>query len=532
MKLTIKNWLPLAVVVALSAACTKMRDTGITNGGNFTDTTSALKDASDITLGVGIDYNPMLTDAKYSSLVKGNFDAVTFGYQMKHGAIVKDNGTLDFTSADALVAAVGSMDIYGHTLGWHQNQNATYLKNYAGITLPAATELLPNNDFEAGSSSAFNNWSTYNAQNGATVSVTTAASEIHGGTRAMKVVNPVANTGNQWKVQVAGDLFNTTVGKTYLISYWVKAAAAGGSIRISTGTTAQYQGDQTIGVTWQQITWTITAKDAQTRILFDMGQVADTYYIDDASVKEVIVAPSGAQVADKLDTALKTFITGTVTHFKSKVHAWDVINELFADDGNIRNNNNTTTTGSDVLVWSNYMGRDYALKAFTYAHNTDPAALLFINDYALENKTAKIDSLIAFVAELKSKGAQVDGIGTQMHVSWNSTYDGIDNMMKKLAATGLKIRISELDVKINPTSKVGFMFTTLQADYQAAMYQYVIKSYLTYVPAAQRYGITIWGINDSNSWLYNNGTDYPLLFNSDYSKKPAYAAVLQTLKGQ
>src|SRR5690606_27866574 len=104
---------------------------------------------------------------------------------------------------------------------------------------------------------------------------------------------------------------------------------------------AQYQGDQTIGTAWQVVSWTIKANSPQTRILFDMGQAANTYYIDDVIIKEVIPAPSGAQIVNKLDTALNTFITGMVTRYKDKVRAWDVVNELFTDDGSIRNNTNT-----------------------------------------------------------------------------------------------------------------------------------------------------------------------------------------------
>jgi endo-1,4-beta-xylanase len=117
---------------------------------------------------------------------------------------------------------------------------------------------------------------------------------------------------------------------------------------------------------------------------------------------------------------------------------------------------------NDWLVWSNYLGRDYALKAFNYAKAADPTALLFINDYNLESRAVKLDSLIAMVTELKGKGAKIDGIGTQMHISRNTSYDGIDQMFKKLAATGLKVHISELDVRINPAVVPGYILTPLE----------------------------------------------------------------------
>jgi endo-1,4-beta-xylanase len=361
------------------------------------------------------------------------------------------------------------------------------------------------------------------------------ANEIHAGAGAIKVTVPTAYPGSQWNVQLSSAAFATTVGKQYAISYWVKAASAGGPIRLSTGpgaTNAQYQGDQVIGTAWQQVTWTITANIASTTILFDMAQVANTYFLDDVSVRELGGSTVTPQVAAKVDRALGSFITGMVNHYKGKVKAWDVVNELFAENGNIRNNTNTPTSASDVFVWSEYLGRDYALKAFNYAKAADPSALLFINDYNLELNNAKLDSLIAFVAELTTKGAKVDGIGTQMHMIWNASTANIDNMMRKLAATGLLIRISELDVRMNPLSTAGYTLTTEEATKEANLYKYIVKSYMTNIPKAQQHGITVWGLSDNTSWYYNNGKDFPLLYNSDYSKKAAYNAVLDALKGK
>ncbi|MBK8950995.1 MAG: endo-1,4-beta-xylanase [Chitinophagaceae bacterium] len=250
----------------------------------------------------------------------------------------------------------------------------------------------------------------------------------------MKVINPTAWSGGQWRVQVSSTAFPTVSGKKYIISYWVKAASPNGSIRLSTGpSAAQYQGDQTIGTTWQQVSWQITATLSSTTFLFDMGLVANTYFIDDVSVKEVIDVPTGAAVAAKLDELLGKYITPMVTRYKSKVKAWDVVNELLADDGNLRNNANSPAPAgrNDWFVWSNYLGRDYALKAFNYAAAADPTALLFINEYNLEYSSVKLDSLIKMVNELKGRGAKIDGIGTQMHVTRFTTNVGIDNMFKK-----------------------------------------------------------------------------------------------------
>ncbi|MBK6938508.1 MAG: carbohydrate binding domain-containing protein [Chitinophagaceae bacterium] len=186
---------------------------------------------------------------------------------MKHSSIVGNTGIMNFTNTDALLASVGSMDVYGHTLGWHSQQNATYLKDSSGLTVPAAAELATNPGFESGMSG----WSIFNS-NGATIAATTAAGEFRSGTSAMKVINPTAWSGGQWRVQVSSTAFPTVSGKKYIISYWVKAASPNGSIRLSTGpSAAQYQGDQTIGPqALQQVTWTITATLFY-KLLFDMG---------------------------------------------------------------------------------------------------------------------------------------------------------------------------------------------------------------------------------------------------------------------
>ncbi|HMP91663.1 MAG TPA: endo-1,4-beta-xylanase, partial [Phnomibacter sp.] len=490
-------------------------------------------EAADFPIGVALSYTPTMTDTRYLEIVKRDFDETVFEYHMKHGAIVQDNGSFNFTRTDEMVNAVGSNALFGHVLAWHSNQNATYLKNFAGIVVPAATELLSNPGFESGLAS----WSTFNSGNpsgSATITTGSGSNEVRTGTGAMKVINPTAYPGNQWRVQVAGPLVPTVPGQQYTFNYWVKAAAGGGSIRLSTATNAggspQYQGDQTIGTAWQQINWTITANSTETRVLFDMGQAANTYYIDDASFKEVVATPNPGQIGEKLDQALKTFIQTMVNRYKTKVRAWDVVNEVFADGGGtIRNNNNTSTTPSDVLVWSHYMGRDFAFKAFKYAQEADPTADLYINDYNLESNNAKLDSTIAYVAELKAKGAKIDGIGTQMHINWNTSRAGIDNMFKKLAATGLKVRVSELDVRTVLNSAAGFLTPQL-AGYQAAMYEYVVTSYLKHVPPAQRAGITVWGVVDKYSWLSNSGKEFPLLYDDNYTKKPAYAGFLKGLR--
>lgn len=492
---------------------------------------TVLKEAVTFPVGVAISYTPYINTPAYSALVKKEFDAVTFDYHMKHGAIIQNNGSFDFTRTDALVQSAAPLQIFGHTLAWHANQNASYLKNFAGIVTAAGSELLSNGGFEDG----LTNWSTFNTGDPAgtaTVSAGSGSAEVRTGNGSLKVINPTPYANNQWRVQVSSSAFTTTPGKQYTISYWVKAATAGGSIRLSTGPTgAQYQGDQTIGTAWQQVSWTITATLASTTFLFDMGQVANTYYIDDASVKEVVESGTGGQINEKLNQALESYVTTMVTRYKGKVSGWDVVNELFTENGSIRNNQNTDTKPADIFVWSHYLGKDYAQKAFEYAAAADPAVDLYINDYNLEISPAKLNAVIAFATELKGKGVKIDGIGTQMHVMANTSFASIDQMFQKLAATGLKVRVSELDVRANTQNKPAFVLDAAAANAQSAMYKHVAQSYIKHVPAAQRGGITVWGLTDNTSWLYDNGADLPLLFDNQYNKKAAYTGFMNGLRG-
>ncbi|RYY98358.1 MAG: 1,4-beta-xylanase, partial [Chitinophagaceae bacterium] len=120
----------------------------------------------------------------------------------------------------------------------------------------------------------------------------------------------------------------------------------------------------------------------------------------------------------------------------------------------------------------------------------------------------------------------------QMHISVSTPNDGIDDMMRRLAATGLKVRISEIDIAAGNGGAAGTPPAFAALANQAVKYKYVVASYLRHVPPAQRGGITMWGLTDNTSWLYNNGAQYPLLYDNNFNRKPAYASFLAALRGQ
>ncbi|MGN6540518.1 MAG: endo-1,4-beta-xylanase, partial [Ginsengibacter sp.] len=131
MKIKIQLIYCLTVSLSLICSCKKNNDTTGTTPPLppvVSDTSGTLKDAADFDIGFAVDYSPFINNSAYRAVVVREGDNVTFGYNMKHGAIVKDDGSFDFTNADAMlnVATSAGLKVYGHTLVWHENQNATY----------------------------------------------------------------------------------------------------------------------------------------------------------------------------------------------------------------------------------------------------------------------------------------------------------------------------------------------------------------------------------------------------------------------
>ncbi|WP_308991272.1 endo-1,4-beta-xylanase [Mariniflexile litorale] len=398
---------------------------------------------------------------------------------------------------------------------------------------PVVVNMIANSKFD----SDINGWSK---QNGASNALSLATSaEAYEGNGAMKVITDAANSGatSQWKTQIHSDFTaNLTAGKEYTISYFIKSEVTG-SVRCSTTGTARYQGDQATSPTWKLIEWKFTADGGETGLNFDLGGMVGTYYVDNVVVTTgAIAGGSGPTIIEKTATEKKAIIEASMTdwiskmvgHYKTDVHAWDVVNEPMKEGGSLRDGN-VTDLATDEFYWVKYLGQDYAVKAFKLARQYgNPTDKLFINDYNLEYNLAKCDGLITYVQYIESQGATVDGIGTQMHLSLNSDRDKIVQMFQKLAATGKLIKISELDIRLGTKSP-----TPAQLASQAEMYQYVIDMYKKYTPENQQYGITIWGVSDNaNEHEYWLPDESPNVWDANYNRKHAYKGVADGLAGR
>jgi endo-1,4-beta-xylanase len=236
--------------------------------------------------------------------------------------------------------------------------------------------------------------------------------------------------------------------------------------------------------------------------------------------------------AAQVNSALQNWITTMVTRYKTKVTGWDVANEVVVDGtGDLRTSANSSGSGGSYFYWADYLGRNYIADAFRWANAADPAAKLFINDYNLESDNRKLDSVIKIINELKAASVPIHGVGLQMHISINTSNTGIDNAFQKLAATGLLVHVSEMDVRINPSNTSPFSVTQALLDAQAQKFKYVAQSYFSNVPASQRWGLTVWNLTDADSWIVLSGkNDYPTLFDAGYNKKAAFSQYILGLQ--
>nr|WP_315197618.1 endo-1,4-beta-xylanase [uncultured Flavobacterium sp.] len=421
--------------------------------------------------------------------------------------------------------------------------NVTYyidVNNIAVVDLDAAptvVNLISNGNFESGSLSP---WSGYGNSSTRTISANGAG---HGGTGyAMVLMNPTA-TDNYNAQQVYTFSAPLVKDKEYTCTFWVKSdVPAALQVEIqSADYSANYYGGINVTSAWTQVVKTIKPTTAdRTKLIFDFGATAATFTIDDivlsdgttsgggAGTPAVTIEKTDAEKATLIGNAMTDWISKMVGHYKNDVKAWDVVNEPMKEGGSLRDGV-VTELAADEFYWVKYLGKDYAVTAFKlarqYGNTTDK---LFINDYNLEASLPKCDGLIDYVKYIESKGATVDGIGTQMHISLTTDKAKIVQMFQKMAATGKLIKISELDVRLGTATP-----TLEQLASQSAMYQYVIDSYRQYTPKAQQYGITIWGISDKTeehvNWLPNES---PNVWDANYKRKHAYKGVADGLAGK
>jgi len=235
---------------------------------------------------------------------------------------------------------------------------------------------------------------------------------------------------------------------------------------------------------------------------------------------------NGSISAAQLRILLHDHIITEVSRYRGRIWQWDVCNEFFTDT------NPSTINPNDF--WVSNLGSGVIADAFRWAHEADPNALLFYNDYNIggeDGTNAKSDAVYAFVKQLLSEGVPIDGVGNQGHLDtqygWNPQL--LQEDLERFASLGLKVAITEADVRTfvnNATDQVPTANLALFA--QPYEYSELLKAALA-VP--QCISFTVWGFTDSDSWVPGTfaGEGYAAIYDVNQQPKAAYYSLQSDL---
>ena len=253
----------------------------------------------------------------------------------------------------------------------------------------------------------------------------------------------------------------------------------------------------------------------------------------------VFAGEAGAPVTrDALLARLKDHIQTVVGRYRGKIGGWDVVNEALDEDGSLRK-----------TPWLAGIGEDFIAQAFEFAHEADPDAELYYNDYNLW-KPAKRDAAIRLVQRLRAKGLRVDGLGEQGHWGIDEPpLQDIDDALGAMRAAGIQPEITELDMDVLPRDPDMWgadLSKKQQLKAKTNIYpdglpdsvqQKLARRYADVFGLFLKHGagrVTFWGVTDRTSWLNNfpipGRVNYPLLWGRDGQPKPAFEAVVETLR--
>jgi GH35 family endo-1,4-beta-xylanase len=239
----------------------------------------------------------------------------------------------------------------------------------------------------------------------------------------------------------------------------------------------------------------------------------------------LFVDDKGAPVSKEvLLQRLKEHITTVVSRYKGKIYAWDVVNEAVSDKAG---------EWLRPSPWLQIIGEEYIAKAFQWAHEADPNALLFYNDYD-EISAVKREKMIRLIKSLQEKGIPIHGIGLQAHWAVNEpSKEQLDSTLQQFSSLGLKLQITELDISVYPKEHharerkpedTNAIFTPEREQQQLEKYKLSFELFRKY--SKHITGVTFWNISDRNSWLDNfpvrGRKDYPLLFDQNLLPKKAF----------
>ncbi|MFJ3946658.1 MULTISPECIES: endo-1,4-beta-xylanase [Streptomyces] len=220
----------------------------------------------------------------------------------------------------------------------------------------------------------------------------------------------------------------------------------------------------------------------------------------------------GSIDAKELRKILREHITAEVKHFKGKIYQWDVVNEVFEEDGSLRDS-----------IWLQQLGPSYIADAFRWAHRADPGAKLFMNDYNVEGVNAKSTAYYELAKKLRAQGVPVQGMGVQAHldIQYGFPTDLAANLAR-FDRLGLRTAITEADVRMFTPSDPAKLAR------QASDYRGLLAACLATKGCTS---FTVWGFTDKYSWVPGTfeGEGEANILDADFRHKPAYEALREEL---
>jgi endo-1,4-beta-xylanase len=223
---------------------------------------------------------------------------------------------------------------------------------------------------------------------------------------------------------------------------------------------------------------------------------------------------SGDITPTELRGILRRHIIDTVSHFRGRVYQWDVVNEVIDDNAQLRD-----------TIWLQQLGPGYIADAFRWAHQADPRARLYLNDYNVEGISPKSDAYYALAQDLLADGVPVHGMGVQGHLGVQFGFFPASNVaqnLQRFADLGLETSVTEADVRMLMPSD------TVKLQAQAQGYNTLLQGCLL---VRRCTSFTVWGYTDRYSWVpgFFAGEGAANLLDENFAPKPAYQAVQVTL---
>ena len=542
----------------------------------YLDEYKALKEYIDKTkypnfkLGSGTTVSDYLSNSTFKSMIDKNFSETVAGNAMKMASCVNGNGNMNFETVKQYVKAAtdAGLSVYGHTLAWHSQQPKAWLLSLIGDKPDPSSEetyqVVASKDFTKEQSVG---WTSDKTQFGYTITFDS--------TDGMKI-HTTKKCDNSWDVQfLAMENIPVEINKTYKMTMTVKGSAD--------GKLHSKLGDWNNGE-YPDIAFTTEWKDVEVEYKgvvegsFFMLQCGD--FVGDIFVKNIkfegykgkTIPRTKDEMHDALVDAMEKWIKGMMEACDGKVKGWDLVNEAIAgggDDGQGNyalqhstaynpsgNPDATWDVGGDNFYWQDYLGDlDYIRQACRLARKYGPEDVkLFINDYNLEgvwdittkdgiSASKKVWSMVNWIKKWEADGVtKIDGIGTQMHISYYENSGSQENLKKAItgmfqvmANSGKLCRVSEMDMGYVPNGQnKGINTSQLTEDQHKKMadfYEWIIKEYLRIIPAAQQWSICQWCPTDAPDYSGWRGGEPVGIWDLNFYRKHVYAGFVRGLGG-